>query len=228
MLIHGDCMAVLPALSDDSVDLVLTDIPYGEVSRASGGLRNLNKGNADILTFDLAEFVDQLVRICTGSFYIFCGIEQVSPLAEIFTGHGLTIRHGIWRKTNPSPMNGQRLWLSGIENCMFARKKGAVFNEHCKPAVWDNPNGRSKRHKTEKPLALFERLIKASSNEGMTILDPCFGSGTTGEAATNLNRKWIGIEMDNASIATACERLKLYDIGPTPLGQITYDLKKAA
>lgn len=195
VLAQGDCMPTLQRMRADSVDLVLTDIPYGEVNRKSSGLRNLDKGAADTLTFDLHDFTRQLIRVCRGSFYVFCGIEQVSPLARYFTEAGLTIRHGVWRKTNPSPMNGTRLWLSGTENCIFARKAKATFNEHCKSAVWDSPSGRSKQHPTEKPLALFRRLVEASSNPGDTVLDPCMGGGTTGVACRETRRRFIGVEL---------------------------------
>jgi DNA modification methylase len=94
-------------------------------------------------------------------------------------------------------MNGTKLWLSGMEFCVFARKPKAVFNEHCKKALWRHPSGKSKIHPTQKPTALMEQLILASSNEGETVLDFTAGSFTTGVACKNLNRKFIGIEMDD-------------------------------
>jgi len=72
----------------------------------------------------------------------------------------------------------------------------AVFNEHCKNVVWDFPCGRSKIHPTEKPLVLFEYLIKVSSNLDNTILDPFAGSFTTAVAYENLKRNWICIEKE--------------------------------
>lgn len=68
-------MEVLPKFKDSSVDLILTDIPYGEVSRKDNGLRNLGKANADIMTFDLNLFLEQLYRISKSTIIIFCGIE---------------------------------------------------------------------------------------------------------------------------------------------------------
>lgn len=206
-IIHGDCLDVMRGMPDASVDLVLTDIPYGEVNRDSSGLRVLDKGAADVLTFDLGDFVSECVRLCRGTFYVFCGIEQVSPLARLFTDHGMTIRSGIWRKINPSPMNGEYLWLSGIEHCIFARRSGASFNERCKSAVWDAPIGSSKRHPTEKPLSLFTRLLLASSNTGDVVLDPCMGSGTTGEACARHGRRFIGVERDASYVEMARRRI---------------------
>jgi site-specific DNA-methyltransferase (adenine-specific) len=143
---------VLPSLADGSISLTLTDIPYDEVNRKSGGLRNLDKSHADIITFPLDDFIDEVVRVTSGSIYIFCGSVQVSHIRSRLIDRGLSVRHCIWEKTNPSPMNGQYIWLSSIENCVFAKKSGAVFNEHCKSAVWRNPIEHYKDHPTPKPF----------------------------------------------------------------------------
>ena len=207
-LLQGDCLEHLKKIPTDGVQLVLTDIPYGEVNRSSGGLRNLNKQEADIVTFELSDLVKQITRITKGSCYVFCGIEQVSELKRLFVAGGMSVRLGIWEKTNPSPMNGTKVWLSSIECCIFARKPGAVFTEHCKSVVWRNPSTRSKIHPTQKPVALFERLILASSLEGQTVCDPFMGSGTTAMSAANFNRDYIGIDVSPDYCKLAKERIK--------------------
>ena len=63
------------------------------------------------------------------------------------------------------------------------------------------------QHPTQKPVALFEYLLKTYSNEGMTIFDPCMGSGTTGIACKNLNRNFIGIEKDETYFKIAQDRI---------------------
>lgn len=206
-LMFGDCLERMKEIPDGSVDMVCTDIPYGEVSQKSSGLRLLDRGNADTCSIDLTEMVANLVRICKGSFYIFCGTTQISELVTLFKSHGLTTRVGAWEKSNPSPMNGTRLWVSGLEFCVFARKPNSVFNEHCQKALWRAPSGRSKIHPTEKPVKLIERLILASSVEGDTVLDNTMGSGTTGVACKNTKRKFIGIEMDPTYYGIACGRI---------------------
>lgn len=201
-------------MSDSSVDLVLTDIPYDEVNdvfqNGKTPIRNLHKEDADKLTFQLEEFLEEILRVCAGSFYVFCGIGQISSIRNFFFENGLTPRLGIWHKTNPSPMRGQYLWLSGIEACVYAKKPAATFNEHCQVPVWRYPVGSSKRHPTEKPLALFERLVLASSNEGDLVLDPCVGSGTTAVAAMKHGRKWLGIDRNPEYVAMARERIASY------------------
>ena len=210
-LYNGDCLEVMDKLIEEGikVDMVLTDIPYGEVNRAKeSGLRKLKKGNADVETFELSELLPRIENICNGSIYIFCGIEQVSEIRKFFREKDILTRLCIWEKNNPSPINCQHHWMSSIECCVYAKKKGATFNEHYKSCVWRNPVGRSKIHPTEKPLKLFTYLVETSSNEGDTILDCCLGSGTTGVACVNTNRKFIGIELDNNYFNIAKQRIE--------------------
>jgi site-specific DNA-methyltransferase (adenine-specific) len=206
-LIQGDCLEVMKDISDKSIDMILTDIPYGVVNRVSNGLRNLDKGLADVLDFSLGEMVTKFCRVTKGSMYVFCGTEQVSDIRKQMVLNGLSTRLVIWNKTNPSPMNGQHIWLSSIECCVYGKFKNATFNEHCKGSVLNFPCGRGKVHPTEKPLKLFEYIVRVSSNENDTILDPFAGSGTTGVACKNLNRNFIGIELDPEYFKVAEKRI---------------------
>ena len=196
-VIEGDCLNKMADMPAECIDLVVTDIPYGEVTRKCN-IRNMDKGNADILTFDLHIFTQDLIRLTTGSIYIFCGQEQVSTLLDILRHNQLSSRLCIWEKTNPAPINGQYLWLSSIECCVFAKKPNATFNRHCESVVWRFPCGHGKQHPTEKPLKLMEFLIESSSNIDDIVFDPCIGSGTTAVAAKMLGRNFVGIELDKS------------------------------
>ena len=193
---NEDCFDVFPHIESGSVDMILTDIPYGEVNRESSGLRKLNRGSADVFNFNLEELVFECSRMCKGSIYIFCGTEQVSEIRKHMVVKGLSTRLIIWNKTNPSPMNGDKIWLSSIECCVYGKFGGAVFNEHCKGSVLNFPTQPSKLHPTQKPLKMFEYLIGVSSNKGDMILDSFMGSGTTGVACMHSDRRFIGIEKD--------------------------------
>lgn len=206
-IICADSMEIIKRIPSNSIPLILTDIPYGVVNRTSGGIRNFDKDNADIVNFDLEELAFELNRICSGSLYIFCSTEQVSFLRGYLSEKNMTTRLCIWEKTNPSPVNCQYFWMNGIETCVYGRKKGATFNEHYKNCVWEFPSGKRTFHPTQKPLALFEYLIKASSNEGDLVFDPFSGSGTTAVASKNLNRKYFCIEQDESYVKKAQERL---------------------
>ena len=209
MMFNTDCLDIMAKMDDGAVDFTLTDIPYDAVNRDSNGLRNLNKGNADIITFCLEEFLKQVFRVTSNSICIFCGKEQFSQIYKFFADIGKgTVRPIICEKTNPSPMNGQYIYLSGVEMGVWYKKQGAkTFNAHCKNTVFHYPNGRSKLHPTEKNHALLEDLIKDNTNKGQTVFDPCCGSGSHCFVAKNLGRKYIGIELDKDYFDVAVKRI---------------------
>ena len=125
---NDDCMNLLPTMEDNSVNLTLTDIPYGVVNRDDNGLRTISKGFADVMMFNLYDFLEQIYRITQGTLIIFCGKEQLSEIYKYFSEkqrkYQGTVRQLIWEKTNPSPMNGQHIYLSGIENAVWFKKRG--------------------------------------------------------------------------------------------------------
>lgn len=202
---------MLPIFPDNAIDMTLTDIPYNEVNRKDNGLRKLDKGNADTLTFDLIKFLSNIYRVTKGTIIVFCGQKQISTIYKFFSdkqkqGKG-TVRQLIWQKTNPSPMNGQHIYLSGIENAVWFKKRGAVFNAKCKNTVFKYSCGKSKLHPTEKNHDLLKELILDNSNECQIILDPCMGSGSHLYVAKQLNRDIIGIELDENYYNIAVKRI---------------------
>lgn len=207
-LYNGDCLEIMKQMQDKSIDLFLTDIPYDAVNRKSNGLRCLNKDRADILSFDLHSLLNEAVRVTKNSICIFCGKEQFSYIYEYFSNQKGTVRPIIWQKSNPSPMNGQYVYLSGVELAVWFKFTGSkTFNAHCKNTVFKHPNGSSKLHPTSKNVKLLEELILDNSNENDIILDCCMGSGSTGVACINTNRKFIGIELDEKYFNIAKERI---------------------
>src|SRR3990167_10420336 len=187
---HKDAMFLLAEIRDGYVDLLLTDIPYNEVNRKSAGLRNLNKGDADILDIPLDKLVREMVRVTGGSGYIFCGFQQISEIVKVIKEVTPSVRLLVWEKSNPSPINGTHIWLSSLEPIVYFKKPNATFNEHCKGGVLRFPTERGKLHPTQKSLKLFEYIITTSSNEGDMVCDPFVGSGTTAVAATALCRSF--------------------------------------
>lgn len=105
-------------------------------------------------------------------------------------------------------MNGQYIYLSGVEMGVWYKKQGAkTFNAHCKNSVFHYPNGRSKLHPTEKNHELLADLIRDNSDEGQTIFDPCAGSGAHLYVAKQLGRKYVGVELDEKYFQIANDRL---------------------
>ena len=216
-LYNGDCLKVMDTKlspymmefnKEDKFDFTITDIPYNAVSRDSNGLRNLNKDKADILTFNLELFLNRVYTSTRNSIVIFCGKEQFSGIYEYFASKKGTVRPIIWEKSNPSPMNGQHIYLSGVEMAVWFKKSGAkTFNAHCKNTVFKYPNGRSKLHPTEKNHELLKQLILDNSNEGDIVFDPCMGSGSHLLVAKELGRKVVGIELDENYFNIAKSRL---------------------
>ena len=208
-LYQGDCITKLATMQDNSVNFTLTDIPYDAVNRTSNGLRELDKGKADVLTFDLLKFLGQVYRVTSNSICIFCGKAQFSTIYDFFANKKGTVRPIIWEKTNPSPMNGQYIYLSGIEIAVWFKKSGAkVFNAHCKNTVFRHPNGRSKLHPTEKNHELLKELILDNTNEDDIVFDPCMGSGAHGKVAIENGRRFVGIELDEGYFKIAQNRIE--------------------
>lgn len=210
-LYNCDCMEYMKNVKDNSISFTLTDIPYNAVNRNSNGLRDLDKSNADVITFDLDNFLNEVYRITRGAICIFCGKEQFSQIYKFFAEKQGTVRPVIWKKTNPSPMNGQFIYLSGVEFGVWFKKKGyKTFNAFCKNTVFEYSNGKRDIHPTQKNIELFKDLIVDNTNENDLVFDPCAGSFTTGIACRQLKRNCIGIELNTDYYKKALFRLNSY------------------
>ena len=177
-LYNVNCIDFMKDMKNNSLDLILTDIPYGEVTRESNGLTNFDREKADITTFEVLPFVKECYRLAKSGIIIFCGKEQFSEIHTFFSEEQKkkkgTVRQIIWEKTNPTPFNGQYVYLSGIENAVWFRKSRGTFNAYCKNTVFRYPiwGGNNRIHPTEKHHGLIEELILDNSNEGDLIFDP--------------------------------------------------------
>ncbi len=141
----------------------------------------------------------------------------------------------VWIKTNPMPNFRGVRFTNAHESLIWAQKERGqryTFNHRAMKALNDGLQMRSdwylplcsgrerlrvngvKVHSTQKPLALLYRILLASSNPGDVVLDPFFGTGTTGEAARRLGRHWIGIESDARYSELARERIAAADAPP--------------
>ena len=207
-----DCMDGMKSLPNNYADLTLTDIPYNEVNKTKpdNGLRIMKKGNADICTFDLDSFLEEVWRVTKKTIIIFCARGQMSKIHNFFFDkQASTVRQLIWEKTNPSPINGDKVYLSGIENAIWCKKTGVggVFNAFCKNTVFRYPIGTSEIHPTEKNHALLRELIEDNSNVGDIVFDPCSGSASTLLVAHNMGRKYMGFELSKEYYDLASKRL---------------------
>lgn len=217
-LYNEDCMKILPTIDSKSIECIITDLPYDGVSKKgaerakySGQLRKIDKGKADILTFNLKDFLNEITRVSNGSIYLFCGINQISEIYSYFEEEKqkeFMVRLCVWHKSNPSPMNGQHMYLNSTEFVIYAKRRKTKFNGRCIHNVFEFPTGRSKIHPTEKPIPLLQQMILDSTEEFDTVADFCGGSFSTGLAALELNRNFIGVEMDNIYFEDAKNRIE--------------------
>lgn len=222
-----DCLNLMKEMVRGGVvaDTLLTDIPYGEcnsrttISFSHNHLRNVDKGHADNITFNLQEYLELTDKVIKGNFIIFCGIEQVSEIRAFYNDKGYTTRLLIWEKTNPSPMNGQFVYLSGIECCVWAKKPNGTFNGFCKNTVFRHNCGKNEISPTQKPLPLWYELLSDNTNEGDLVLDTCMGSFTTAIACRHMGRNFIGAELNKeqydkgqARLNAEMAQLSIFDI----------------
>ena len=205
---HGDCREVLSSLPDSMADAVVTDPPYNAINRVSGGLRSFDKGTADSAVIDIPRLASEFLRVSRGSIYVWCSDEQYTAWTMAFKESGITTRICAWWKSNPSPMNGQHLWLSALELCVFARKNNATFFRHCAAPIWKGPSEQIVGHPTPKPVWLVREQIEASVAPGGIVLDPFAGSGSTLRAAKDAGCRAIGIEIEERYCEIAARRLE--------------------
>lgn len=191
-IINADCMDILKQLPDKSVDLVLTDPPYGlaaKSSQGSGKLKNraFNQGNISA-KWDIAptpEYFAEIFRVSKNQI-IWGGNYFTMPPCRCFI---------VWDKCQP--------W----DNFSKAEYAWTSFDYPAKLFQFDNRTG-DKIHPTQKPQQLFEYCIENFSKENDLILDCYSGSGTTAVASHKLHRRFICIEKDPEYYAASVERLE--------------------
>jgi len=219
-LMFGDCLERMKEIPDGSVDMVLTDPPYN-ISKSNRfktmGRSGLDFGNWD-KDFNQKSWLLELHRITTknATIVIFNTFQNITDTQRILEGEGFIYKDFIvMQKSNPMPRNRNRRYVNACEYAIFLVKKKAKW---CFNRLSDNydtnviktsvVSGKEKtKHTTQKPINVIKSLVLRHTNETNTILDFTMGSGTTGVAAVNLNRKFIGIELDSNYYGLSCERI---------------------
>ena len=217
----GDCLAVMPGLG--RVSHIIGDPPYEASLHAAKVAASALRKDAgpELKAIDFAAidelrvpFVALAAEQCEGWFIAFCTVEGVAKWADAINPSSLKYKRAcVWVKPDSTPqLNGQGP-AQGAE-CFVAAWAGsghAKWNAGGKRGVYTHcVNGRERdgRHPTEKPRRLMAEIVADFTNEGETVLDPFMGSGTTGVAAVQMGRRFIGIERDERYFAIACERLE--------------------
>lgn len=224
----GDCFDFLKDIKE-TIDLIVTDPPYLIPAINGGGSINQKRKLNEILKSSLVEGVDitkgydidgfakivQEIQNDNINAYFWCNKNQIPDYFKTYV-EGLKCKFDIlsWCKTNPIPTFSNK-YLSDCEYCLYFHKgKGKTKPKSYDAArtVWFEPiNIKDKQrygHPTIKPLKIIQTIIENSSSVGDTILDPFMGSGTSGVACINTNRKFIGIEIDDKYFEIAKKRIK--------------------
>lgn len=231
-LYRGDCLELLTRLPDDSVDLILCDLPYGTT----------NCKWDSPLPLDL--LWQEYNRVCRGAIVLFAQTPFDKVLGVSNLDH---LRYEwVWEKSNSTGhLNAKRMPMKSHENVLVFyrslptynpqmtsghRRKTALRKSVDKSPIYGKqrfhegydstdryprsviafPSDKQQAalHPTQKPLALCEYLVSTYTNPGDTVLDNCMGSGTTGVASVNLGRRFVGIELDESYFEIACKRIE--------------------
>ncbi len=227
-LICGDAISVMKMLPDNCVDLVIADPPYN-LGKDYGNNKDVLAWH-EYEDFTQA-WLKEVVRVMkpTATVYAFMGVRFISTLfrsmEEDFklSFNGWITWHytqGMGRKLGFSPRHEDILHFTKSDKFTFNLDAVRVPQKYFRKRnnmsganpgdVWQFSHvhycsAEREKHPTQKPEALMERMILASSNEGEVVLDPFVGSGTTCRVAKLLNRNWMGIDLNPDYIAM-CER----------------------
>ena len=234
-LYNDDCLKVLPTLADKSIDLILTDLPYGTTACKWDVIipfdimwREVNriiKPNSAIIFFGSDPFSSSLIasniqnfkhkwiwnKKQSGSF----ANAKYGPLKitedVIVFSKGKVSYNPIMRKGKLRKKGGyQADKYNEIQSGLSYKNNYSYISDEYYPInilEFSNANKKGRLHPTQKPVALLEYLIKTYSNENNFVLDFTMGSGSCGVASINLNRNFIGIELDKNYFNIAEKRI---------------------
>ena len=226
-----DAIEGLKSLENHSVDLCITDPPYG-VMEGSAGEKGLGHATYDDRNFtdDADETMDLLTCVAPELFrvmrpgshlYLFCGISHERPvsfhtIAPILSSAGFTVRSMpiVWAKDTQGFKPPFTFWPINAEYIIFATtgKRDLVHDVPRSDVITCKPiGGAAKDHRFQKPMALLDQLIAVSHEPDGTFLDPFCGGGSSLLAA---RRKWLrvqGFDSDPVAVDTARQKLGVWD-----------------
>jgi len=234
---QGDCLDILAQIPESSVDLIFADPPYflsnGGITCHAGKMVSVHKGDWDKSKgpdgnhdFNRAWLAaSQRVLKPNGSIWVSGTAHVIHSVGFAMQQLGFKLLNDIsWVKPNPPPNLSCRYFTHATETIIWAAKnpksrhtfnyklmKDANAGKQMKsvwtippPETWEKKFG---KHPTQKPFALLDRILRASSDEGDLVLDPFMGSGTTLVAALRLRRFTIGVEFDASFAGLALSRI---------------------
>lgn len=236
-LTHGSCIDAIKKIPKHSIDMVFADPPYmlsnGGITCHAGRMVSVDKGHWDKSNGHSEDysFTKRWLRLLrrivkpNGTIWVSGTYHNIYLVASALNELDYSIINDItWFKPNAAPNLSCKCFTASHETLLWARlDKDAKYKFNYQAmkeinegkqmrSVWKIPTTPKSeklfgRHPTQKPLKLLKRCILASTHPGDTVLDPFCGSGTTGVAALELDRKFIGIELDDSYIELAYKRI---------------------
>ena len=214
---QGDCLELMKDIPDGSVDMIVTDPPYKVTSRggytSAGGMmldESMRKGTVfKENSITIEQWLPELFRPLKeqGHCYIMCNNKNLHPFLDAVRESDFNlVKTMVWAKDNKIM---SQAYMSQVEFILFLRKgKFRKINNCGSSDLLRFDNVRGKSHPTEKPVDLISHLIENSCGEGDIVLDPFMGTGSSGVACKNLNRNFIGIELDKDYFEIAKKRIE--------------------
>ena len=220
----SDYANFIKMLPGNSIDLILTDPPY-TISKETG-FKSVKKGVTRFaISMDFGKWDHDLINLhsMTEEFYrvlkdggtviIWYDIWKLGLLKDILINNKFRmIRHIVWQKTNPVPLNMKSTYLSNSREFAVVAVKGNHnnFKSEYDNGLYRHPifHNESRFHPTQKPVKLFEELIIKHSNENDIVMDPFMGSGTTAVAAIINSRRFIGCDINKEYVDLAINRIE--------------------
>jgi len=188
----GDCLEILQALPGNAVDAIVTDPPYGTGVAPKGGDKSGTIRNGSSFVPDWDKYDPRWIALCKKPIAAFCGQKTLFRAANDLKADGMLV----YVKNNPSPFG------TSWEPCLTRNWPRPRQQQHWYGYNAENNN----QHPTQKPISLM-RWIVDTAPQGC-ICDPFMGSGTTGVAAVQAGRNFIGIEREPEYFDIACRRIE--------------------
>ena len=234
-LYNGDCLEVMKDIKDKSIDMILCDLPYGTTickwdviipfDELWKQYNRIIKDNGVILLFGTEPFSSKL-RCSNLKNYKYDWVWYKSRAFNFFHAKKQPLKYheiiSVFYKKQPQYYPIMRKGEKNHRTKPVANKSNLLNNitkevintsdmKYPKSIIEIKSTDSTKNlHPTQKPIALLEYLIKTYTKEGETVLDNCMGSGSTGVACINTNRKFIGIELDSNYYNIAKQRIDEY------------------
>ncbi len=222
----GDSRTLIKTLPDASVDLILTDPPYNLGGYSTGNIelrwrKDINNDLAewDTVDFEPKDWVDEFRRILkpTGNIFAFTSYNLIGKWHEVFDPVFDTFQFMVWHKTNPTPKIFKAGFLNSCELIICCWNKGHTWNFISQkemhnfiesPICMGSERVKSPTHPTQKPVKVLKKIIEIASHPGDVVFDPFMGVGSTGAAALQMERKFIGFELEQPYFEAAKKRLE--------------------